>query len=83
MDESTDLAAHNQKLAIVLKRAQVLCEKNDYVAAEEILMPMMLKYREQPNLIYALGVAKKGQGKWEEAENLFKEALSLDPKYAI
>lgn len=76
-------ASKDKQLAIVLNRAQILCDANEYREAEELLKPLINNNWDQPNLIYAMGVTKRGQGKWEEAEELFKKSLELDPNYAI
>lgn len=72
-----------KQLAMVLNTAQVLCEKQKYADAENLLRPYLKDFPVQPNLIYAIGVTVRGQGRWEEACELFTKALEHDPNYAI
>ena len=68
---------------MVLNTAQVLCEQKEYLKAEELLISQGEIIGMQPNIQYALGVTKRGQGKHEEAAKYFEKALSIDPNYAI
>lgn len=72
-----------KQLAMVLNTAQVLCNKDKYKEAESLLRPYLKNFPIQPNLIYAIGVTVRGQGRWEEACELFTKALEHDPNYAI
>tara|TARA_B100001173_G_scaffold251481_1_gene222452 strand:+ start:2059 stop:4362 length:2304 start_codon:yes stop_codon:yes gene_type:complete len=72
-----------KQLAMVLNTAQVLCSKQNHAEAENILKPYLKHFPAQPNLIYAIGVTVRGQGRWEEACELFTKALEHDPNYAI
>ena len=76
-------AVGEQKLSMVLNSAQVLCSKNKYEDAENILKPFIKTNPESANVIYALAVTMKGQGRWEEACKMFEEALGKEPNYAI
>ena len=68
---------------MVLNTAQALCEKNKYDEAEEVILPLLKTFNEQPNLIYAYGVILKGKGKWEEACLNFEKAIEKEPNYSI
>ena len=71
---------------MVLNTAQVLCEQKEYLKAEELLISQGEIIGMQPNIQYALGVTKRGQGKHEEAAKYFEKAqhrseLRNMPKY--
>ena len=78
-----ELAAGEKQLLMVLNTAQVLCEMQRHQDAAEIISKQLERDQKSANLHYALGVAKKGMGCWEEACEKFELALKLDPNYAI
>jgi len=77
------LAQGDQQLLMVLNTAQVLCEQQRHGQAEELLRQQLEHHPQNSNLLYALGVTAKGQGRWEESCALFEQALELDPGYVI
>jgi len=81
--KAMDLAEGDRQLMMVLNISQVLCEKLQYQAAEQLLRAQCASHPESSNLFYALGVATKGQGRWEEACEKFEQALQLEPRYVI
>jgi len=76
-------AKGEKQLLMVLNTAQVLCETQRHADAA-VMIEKQIEYNpESANLHYALGVAIKGMGRWEEACKKFDQALELDPNYAI
>ncbi|MCP9809130.1 tetratricopeptide repeat protein [Cyanobium sp. HWJ4-Hawea] len=77
------MAKGDQQLLMVLNTAQVLCEQQQHGQAEELLRQQLEHHPNHSNLVYALGVTAKGQGRWEEACQLFEKALQIDANYVI
>jgi len=77
------LAEGEKQIMMVLNTAQVLCEHRQYGNAEALLVKQLKLHTKNANLHYALGVAVKGQGRWEEACERFEASLELNPGYAI
>ena len=77
------LTAGDKQLLMALNMAQVLCELQRHSQAEELLRQQLQHHAQNANLLYALGVTAKGQGRWEEACERFDQALERDPNYAI
>lgn len=77
------LTAGDKQLLMALNMGQVLCELQRHSHTEELLRQQLQHHAHNANLLYALGVTAKGQGRWEEACERFEEALERDPNYAI
>ena len=81
--EAAKHADGEKRLAMLLNMAQALCEKREFAAAEQLLEPEQHEHAASANLLYALAVAAKGQGKVQLACERFEGALAIDPKYPI
>ena len=81
--KAQEYAEGEKQLSMVLNTAQVMCENSQHAEAEKLLLPHLNNYINHPNILYALGVTIRGQGRWEEAAELFEKAIHYDPNYAI
>jgi len=77
------LTTGDKQLLMALNMAQVLCELGRHHQAEDLLQLQLQHHPQNANLLYALGVTAKGQGRWEEACTRFEQALERDSTYAI
>jgi tetratricopeptide (TPR) repeat protein len=60
--------------------AQALLEKQDFAAAAQLLEMALARLPRDPQLTLALGVARYGQRRFDEAIELFLKVIRLDPK---
>lgn len=81
--ESQSMAEGENKIAMTLNMAQVLCDSGKYSDAEKLLKPQVEAHTNHPNIIYAYGVTLRGLGNWEEAVNFFERALEIKPNYSL
>src|SRR5215470_17812301 len=56
-------------------------QAHDYDAAEKVLVQVLEKHRGFADIFNMLGVIWHGQGKMEDAQGAFEEALKLNPSY--
>jgi tetratricopeptide (TPR) repeat protein len=60
----------------IAKAAFELFQRGDIVGAERLLTPVMIQFKGDPQVQHLMGLIKKSQNKWEEAERHFRTAIA-------
>ena len=69
MNTKTDAAA-------IAKASMELFQRGDVEGAERLLAPVIGDLRADPAIQYQMGLIKKSQKKWEDAERCFRSAIA-------
>ena len=72
-------AATNANIGDLVKQADKLLETEDYFEILGLLNPVESRAKENPRILYLLGIANKGVYQISEAKKKFEGALALDP----
>src|ERR1700722_10332115 len=62
-----------------LRRVLDQMNRNEIVAAEGLLQGLLNDFPEEPDALQLMGVLRRAQGRFEEAEALYRRSLAANP----